>query len=134
MEYRVPKRIFIAEDDESISVLLEFLMRQLGYTTCTVRDGAHAVEVLEDFQPHLALLDLMLPVKSGLEICRAIRAHPRLRGIRVLMLTAKGSVDDVARARASGTDEYVVKPFSTHELVECVRALLADHAPEGIRP
>ncbi len=127
----MPKRIFIAEDDESISVLLEFLMKKLGHATRTVRDGARAMEAIEEFQPHLALLDLMLPARSGLEICHAIRAHPALRETRVLMLTAKGSVNDIARALAAGADEYVVKPFSTHELAVRVEELLADRIPEG---
>ena len=127
-----PRRIFIAEDDESISVLLEFLMKKLGHATRTVRDGGLAIEALEEFKPHLALLDLMLPERSGLEICYAIRAHRALRETRVLMLTAKGSMDDVARALAAGADEYMVKPFSTHELVARVEALLAD--PYGSAP
>jgi DNA-binding response OmpR family regulator len=126
----MPSRIFIAEDDESISVLLEFLMKKLGHATCTVRSGAMAMEALEEFKPDLALLDLMLPAKSGLEICHAIRAHPALRETRVLMLTAKGSVNDVARALAAGADEYMVKPFSTQELAERVQVLL-DHSPGG---
>jgi len=126
------RRIFIAEDDESISVLLEFLMRKLGHATRTVRDGGRAIEVLEEFQPHLALLDLMLPSRSGLEICHAIRAHGTLRETRVLMLTAKGSSEDVARALAAGADEYGVKPFSTHELAARVEALLAQ--PYGSAP
>ena len=127
-----PKRIFIAEDDESISVLLGFLMKQLGHATRTVRDGGRAMEAMEEFQPHLALLDLMLPARSGLEICQSIRAHGALRETRVLMLTAKGSTEDVARALASGADEYMVKPFSTHELLSRVESLLA--VPEGNAP
>ena len=127
-----PRRIFIAEDDESISLLLGFLMKKLGHATRTVRDGGLAMEALEEFQPHLALLDLMLPERSGLEICQAIRAHGALRETRVLMLTAKGSSEDVARALASGADEYMVKPFSTHELVARVEALLA--GPDGSAP
>ena len=127
----MPKRVFIAEDDESISVLLVFLMKKLGHATCTVRDGAAAMEALEAFKPDLALLDLMLPAKSGLEICHAIRAHPSLRETRVLMLTAKGSVNDIARALAAGADEYMVKPFSTLELAERVQALLGDRVHGG---
>jgi DNA-binding response OmpR family regulator len=130
----MPRRIFIAEDDESISVLLAFLMKELGHATCTVRNGAVAMEALEAFKPDLALLDLMLPARSGLEICHAIRAHPLLRETRVLMLTAKGSVNDIARALAAGADEYMVKPFSTHELSARVQELLGDPEPGGHAP
>jgi len=123
------KRILIAEDDESIATLLDFLMRRSGYSTCTVDDGGKAVDALASFQPHLVLLDLMLPVKSGFEVCKTIRDNPDMLGTRVLMLTAKGSVNDVARGLAAGADEYVIKPFSTQDLVARVKALLEDDVP-----
>ena len=123
------KRILIAEDDESIITLLEFLMKRSGYSTRIVRDGGEALAALEAFHPHLVLLDVMLPVKSGHEICRAIRGNPAMLGTRVLMLTAKGALNDVSRGLASGADEYVIKPFSTQDLVARVRALLDDRVP-----
>ncbi len=128
------QRILIAEDDESIATLLEFLMRRIGHETLVVRNGARVMETLEEFRPHLVVLDVMLPVKSGLEICRAIRADTRLRGTRVLLLTAKGALDDVTQGLASGADEYVVKPFSTHDLVSRVQALLEDRLLDASPP
>ncbi len=122
-------RILIAEDEESIVTSLEFLMRRSGYETCVARDGERALELVAEFRPNLLLLDLMLPRRSGLDICRAVRADPRWRGTRVLMLTAKGGLNEVAQGLSAGADDYLIKPFSTHELVERVKALLDDKVP-----
>jgi DNA-binding response OmpR family regulator len=70
------------------------------------------------------LLDIMLPGRSGLEVCAAIRADARLRSMRVVMLTAKGGANEIAKGMAAGADHYITKPFATRELVERVRGLL----------
>ena len=119
-------RILIAEDEESIVASLEFLMRHAGFDTLVARDGEAAIAALEGFQPHLILLDIMLPGRSGYEVCRTIRADPRRVGTRVLMLTARGSQHDAHRGIEAGADDYVTKPFSTKDLVARVRALLGD--------
>jgi DNA-binding response OmpR family regulator len=118
------KRVLIAEDEESIVASLDFLMRQCGFDTRVARDGERALESLADFRPDLVLLDLMLPGRSGFEVCRAIRADASLAGTRVLMLTAKGGGRDEADGLAAGADAYLTKPFSTRELVARARALL----------
>jgi len=115
----------IAEDEPSILESLEFLMRNAGFETRSVRDGDLAAACLEAFRPHLLLLDVMLPGKSGLEICRQLRADPQHAGIRVLILTAKGGRIDGGVAAECGADEYLAKPFSTRELLVRVNALLA---------
>ena len=122
-------RILIAEDEESIVASLEFLMRNAGFETLVARDGERAIALLGEWSPHLVLLDIMLPGRSGFEVCRALRADPRLRDIRVLMLTAKGGARDEARGMEAGADDYMTKPFSTKELVQRVRALLGDLVP-----
>ena len=118
------QRILIAEDEESIVASLEFLMRHAGFETQVARDGDAAIASLEGFRPHLVVLDLMLPGRSGFEVCRAIRADPRMRETRVLMLTARGGMHDAERGMAAGADEYMTKPFSTKDLVARVRTLL----------
>ena len=118
----------IAEDEPSILESLEFLMRNAGYEIRSVRDGDLAAACLAEFHPHLLLLDVMLPGKSGLEICRLLRADPQQAGTRVLMLTAKGGRIDATIAADSGADEYLAKPFSTRELLARVKALLANGA------
>jgi len=122
----VAKRVLIAEDEPSIVTSLEFLMRRAGYETRTAADGEEALQLLAVFRPHLVLLDIMLPRRSGLEVCREIRADASLAGTRVLMLTAKGGQRDQERGIEAGADDYVTKPFSTQELVARVQALLAD--------
>jgi DNA-binding response OmpR family regulator len=116
-------RILIAEDEESIVASLEFLMRHAGFETRVARDGDAALAQLRDFRPDVVLLDIMMPGRSGFEVCRAIRADPATAGTRVLMLTAKGGSKDPGRGLEAGADEYMTKPFSTHELVARVRAL-----------
>ena len=119
-------RVLIAEDEESILASLEFLMQRAGFEPRVARDGEQALAEVARFRPRVVILDLMLPLKSGLEVCRAIRADPGLRGTRVLMLTAKGGVNEVARGLTAGADDYLIKPFSTHDLVARVRALVDD--------
>lgn len=122
-------RILIAEDEESIIASLEFLMRHAGYETRVARDGEAAIAMLPGFLPDLVLLDLMLPGRSGFEVCRVIRGDTRLARTRVLMLTARGGTRDEAKGLEAGADAYVTKPFSTQDLVGRVRALLAPQAP-----
>jgi DNA-binding response OmpR family regulator len=121
---KTAKRVVIAEDEESILASLEFLVRRAGHESRSARDGNQALAAIEEFRPHLVLLDLMLPQKSGLEVCFAIRAHPQLQHTKVMMLTAKGGSNEVARGIAAGADDYVVKPFSTRELAERLKAML----------
>jgi two-component system alkaline phosphatase synthesis response regulator PhoP len=128
------KRVLIAEDEESIVASLEFLMRKCGYETRVARDGDLALACLADFRPDLVVLDIMLPGRSGFEICGRIRDDARLRSTRVLMLTAKGGAGEAAKGLAAGADDYMSKPFATRELVARARALLGEALSEGPRP
>ncbi len=123
-------RVLIAEDEPSIATSLEFLMRGCGHSTHLARDGAEALAALASFRPDIVILDIMLPSVSGLEIARRIRGDPAFARTRILMLTARGGTAEVVRGLATGADDYVVKPFSTHDLVARVRALLA--RPAGV--
>jgi two-component system, OmpR family, alkaline phosphatase synthesis response regulator PhoP len=121
------RRVLVVEDEESILASLEFLMRQSGYDTRVARDGDAAVACLPEFRPDLVILDLMLPGRSGVEVCRFIRDASDLAHTRVLILTAKGGAPD--EAAASAADAYVSKPFSTRELVARARSLLEQAPP-----
>jgi len=120
------KLVLIAEDEESIVASLDFLMRRSGYRTLIARDGATAHTEARQHRPDLVLLDVMLPGKSGLEVCKAMRADESLAGMHIVMLTAKTAAGDAERGFAAGADDYLLKPFSTRELLAKVDALLAE--------
>jgi DNA-binding response OmpR family regulator len=120
------QRILIVDDEPNIVVPLEFLMRREGFDVAVAGDGQAALDALAASVPDLVILDVMLPKLSGFEVCRRIRADPRLAGLKVLMLTAKGRDQEVEKGLGLGADAYVTKPFSTRDLVTRIRALLGD--------
>lgn len=119
------RKILIADDEQNIVISLEFLMKREGYAVSIANDGEEAVAMIRSEQPDLVLLDVMMPKKSGFEVCQEIKSDPRLQSVRILMLTAKGRDTEVAKGLALGADGYMTKPFSTKELVERVRNMLA---------
>ena len=119
-------RILIAEDEPNIVLSLEFLLRHSGYEVSVASDGEQALRLMESFAPHLVLLDVMMPVRDGFEVCRIIRGNPAWRTVKIVMLTAKGRDSEFRRGLELGADAYVTKPFSTQRLLEQVRALLAE--------
>jgi len=121
-------RILIADDEPNILISLEYLMKREGYEVSVARDGQEALELLRSERPALVLLDVMMPKKTGFEVCQELRADEAIRGTRVLMLTAKGRDTDVAKGLGVGADAYMTKPFSTKELVQKVREMLATGA------
>jgi DNA-binding response OmpR family regulator len=116
--------ILIADDEPNILVSLEFLMKREGYAVHVARDGVEALEVLRRVHPRLVLLDVMMPRKTGFEVCQEIRQDESIKDTLVLMLTAKGRETDVVKGLALGANAYMTKPFSTRELVLKVSALL----------
>lgn len=117
-------RILIADDEPNILISLEFLMKREGFEVTVARDGIEALAAIVDQRPDLVLLDVMMPGKTGFEVCQEVRAQDALKDIRILMLTAKGRDTDVAKGLALGADAYMTKPFSTRELVVKVREML----------
>jgi len=120
--------ILIADDEPNILISLEYLMKREGYTVHLARDGQEALDMLRRERPRLMLLDVMMPRKTGFEVCQELRADEDLKGTLVLMLTAKGRDTDVAKGLGVGADAYMTKPFSTKELVQKVRELLAGNS------
>ena len=112
-------RILIVDDDTALSEMLSIVLRNEGYDTYLCATGDKAVPAFREFKPDLVLLDLMLPGRDGIDVCKEIRAES---GVPIVMLTAKGDTVDVVVGLESGADDYVVKPFKPKELVARIRA------------
>jgi DNA-binding response OmpR family regulator len=117
-----PKRILIIEDDAHIRLGLVEALGAEGYDVCDCRDGGSAVKMIRSLQPSLVILDVMLPGKSGFDICRELRAGHN--DVPVLLLTAKGQEIDKVVGLELGADDYMTKPFGLRELLARVKALL----------
>jgi two-component system, OmpR family, alkaline phosphatase synthesis response regulator PhoP len=117
-------KILIADDEPNILISLEFLMKREGFEVVLARDGQEAIDAIVRERPALVLLDVMMPVKTGFDVCSEVRASETLRHTLIVMLTAKGRDTDVAKGLALGANAYMTKPFSTKELVQKVRELL----------
>jgi DNA-binding response OmpR family regulator len=127
------RKILIAEDEPNIVLSLEFLLKEAGYEVTVARDGAQALAAARSWRPDLIVLDVMLPVVNGFEVCRTLRGQPDTGHIRILMLTARGRQTEVEKGLAAGAHAYMTKPFATRELVDAVGRLLAqggDGAPD----
>lgn len=119
-------RVLIAEDEAHIVESLAFILGRAGYEVDDVRDGEAALaQVRSPHPPDLLVLDVMLPLRNGFEVLKALRADARTRDLPVLMLTAKAQPHDRSLAEAIGVDAYVTKPFSNRDVLEQVRRLLA---------
>lgn len=118
------KKILIVDDEPNIVTSIEFLLKREGFEVSIARDGEAAITCVNALRPDLVLLDVMMPRKSGFEVCQHIRADPDLLATKVIMLTAKGRDTEVAKGLALGADAYVTKPFSTRELAAKVKEIL----------
>ena len=118
------KKVLIVDDEPNIVMSLEFLMKKAGFEVTVAVDGEEALAQVARVNPDLVLLDVMMPKKSGYEVCEALRADPARAGMKIVMLTAKGRETEVAKGMALGADAYVTKPFSTKDLVAQVASLL----------
>lgn len=117
-------RILIVEDEAALVTLLRYNLEREGFDVSEARDGDEALVVIDENPPDLILLDWMLPMTSGIEVCRQIRRKPETRSTPIIMLTARGEEADKVRGLESGADDYVTKPFSPAELLARIRALL----------
>ena len=118
-------RILIADDEPNIVLALELLMKREGHEIRTVGDGEAAIAAAKAFRPDLILLDVMMPRMDGFEVCERLRADPELKGAAIVMLTAKGREVEREKGLALGADLYITKPFSTRDVVQRVKEVLA---------
>ena len=120
------KKILIVDDEVNIVISMEFLIKQAGYDLDIAKDGEEALEKVASFNPDLILLDVMMPKINGFEVCRRIRHNPDWQDIKIIMLTAKGREVEVTKGMALGADSYIIKPFSTKELMAEVKHILGE--------
>jgi two-component system, OmpR family, alkaline phosphatase synthesis response regulator PhoP len=120
------QRVLVVEDEPNILDSLSFLMKQAGFDVRLARDGDAAIRMIESAAPDLVLLDIMLPRRDGFDVCRAIRANPDWKEVRIVMLTAKGREPDRRKGMQLGADDYITKPFSNRDIVERVHRILGD--------
>ena len=112
-------RVLVVDDDPALAEMLTIVLRGEGFDSRMCLRGDQAVEAFRDYKPDVVLLDLMLPGRDGIDVCKEIRAES---GVPIVMLTAKGDTVDVVVGLESGADDYVVKPFKPKELVARIRA------------
>ncbi len=116
-----PAKILVVDDDEALAEMLQIVLRQEGFDPVLCHAGQHAFKTFRDHKPDLVLLDLMLPGRDGVDVCRDIRSES---GVPIIMLTAKSDTSDVVDGLEAGADDYVAKPFKTQELVARIKTRL----------
>jgi two-component system phosphate regulon response regulator PhoB len=128
----VKPQILIVEDETALVELVRYNLEAADYAVAVAADGEEALRAIAEDKPDLVILDWMLPLVSGLEVCRQLRRKPETRSLPVIMLTARGEETDRIRGLETGADDYITKPFSPNELVARVRALLRRSRPETV--
>jgi two-component system phosphate regulon response regulator PhoB len=123
--------VLIVEDEAPLVTLLRYNLEKEGFSVCSAGDGEEALLQIAENKPDAVLLDWMLPLVSGLEVCRQIRRSPSSRALPIILLTARGEEADRVRGLDSGADDYIVKPFSPSELVARLRAVIRRAQPSA---
>jgi two-component system, OmpR family, phosphate regulon response regulator PhoB len=121
--------VLIVEDEAALVTMLRYNLEKEGFAVCVAADGEEALIQIAERKPEVVLLDWMLPLVSGIEVCRQIRRAPASRTLPIIMLTARGEEGDRVRGLNSGADDYVVKPFSPTELIARLRAVMRRAQP-----
>ncbi|HEX3501531.1 MAG TPA: phosphate regulon transcriptional regulator PhoB [Stellaceae bacterium] len=121
--------VLIVEDEAALATMLSYNLEKEGFDVCTASDGEEALIQIAEHKPDVVLLDWMLPLVSGIEVCRQIRRDLASRTLPIIMLTARGEDSDRVRGLTSGADDYVVKPFSPAELIARLRAVMRRAQP-----
>jgi len=118
------KKILIADDNENIREALTYLLQDEGYKLSQAKDGAETLRKVREVSPDILFLDIMMPEINGYDVCRAIKNDPDLKKTYVILLTAKGQVEEQERGKEVGADEYVLKPFSPMEILAKIKNIL----------
>ena len=122
------QKVLVVEDDNNIAELLRLYLQKDGFEVSHAADGGKAVEMAKEIQPDLVLLDIMLPVMDGWQVCRELRKTMKMP---IIMLTAKGETEDKVSGLEMGADDYIVKPFDAKEVTARIKAVLRRSSPAG---
>lgn len=122
--------VLIVEDEAALVTLLRYNLEGEGFRVAEANDGEQALVLAKEETPDIVLLDWMLPLMSGIEVCRQMRRIPATRDVPIILLTARGEETDKVRGLDSGADDYITKPFSPAELIARIRAVLRRSHPE----
>ncbi|KCV81002.1 response regulator receiver protein [Actibacterium atlanticum] len=122
------KSVLLVEDEDNIAMALGYLIRKLGYELRRVADGNDALAAIEERAPDLVVLDVMLPGRSGFEVCQIVRRDPALASMKILMITARGGAVEKRKGFAMGADGFLTKPFSNADLSDQIVLLMGDKA------
>jgi CheY-like chemotaxis protein len=120
------KSILLADDEEDIKTVVKFYLESRGYNVLTAYDGLDAISLCEQHKPDLLLLDVMMPVMSGFEVARRLKANPATRDIPIVMLSAASQGDSIKEGLEAGARDYIVKPFEPSKLEELIRSIIGD--------
>jgi two-component system, OmpR family, alkaline phosphatase synthesis response regulator PhoP len=118
------KKILICDDEPYVTESLSYLVKREGYQVMTAEDGEDGFNKAKEILPDLIFLDVMMPKKSGFEVCEELKKDERTKGIYIIILTARGEEFDEKRAKEAGADEYITKPFSPRQLSEKIHGIL----------
>lgn len=118
------KTICLVEDEDAIALALEFLIGRQGHRVVRLADGAGALEAIRAAQPDLVLLDIVLPGRSGFDICQALRNDRHLQNTRIVLMSARGGPLEQRKGLALGADAFLAKPFSKADLIETIASQL----------
>ncbi len=119
------KTVLVVDDEVNIVTSLEYVMKAAGFDVATAYDGEEALAKVAEIVPDLVILDVMMPKLDGFEVCEKIRANPLWESVIIVMLTAKGRDSEREKGLSLGANDYLTKPFSTHDIVKRVKELLS---------
>lgn len=124
------RKVLVCDDEPYIIESVSYVARKAGCEVFTAEDGEEAVNVARAERPQLILLDLMMPKKTGFEVCQELRSDPAFKNTHVIILTARGQDADQQQANAAGANEYLTKPFSPRALQQKIQEVFARMPPE----
>jgi DNA-binding response OmpR family regulator len=118
-------KILIVDDEPSILMSLEFLMKKEGYQVFIARDGSEAFDIIESEKPNVVLLDIMMPKVDGYQVCTFVKQNPDYNNIKIVFMSAKSKEADIQKGYDLGASLYIPKPFSTRDMIAKINALIA---------